>query len=103
MPLPYREFWHRPPTVRDRECGIPDSCGEVFSKVFWSPQQCGLDTRSLALAARPPESWRASSTSARSHPGEERHSAPYLLGGWMLGLDTRSLALAARPPVSSRW
>ena len=33
---------------------------EKYFESFWSPQQCGLDTRSLALAARPPKlRWRS--------------------------------------------
>ncbi len=128
MPLSYREFWHRPPTVPDRECGIPDSCGEVFRKFLEpstvgsrhslagarcsttgeanhcsaasgsrpppravplpvaayfhhphpQPRGSGLDTRSLALAARPPDSCSASPTSVMPTPGADRRPAPYL-------------------------
>ena len=78
----------------------------------------GLDTRSLALAARPPESWRASSTTADAAPG--RRSRHPLAGARCSttsagafqpdddpqprgGLDTRSLALAARPPEAGAF
>ena len=33
MPLSYREFWHRPPTVPDRECGISGQLWRSISKV----------------------------------------------------------------------
>ncbi len=46
---------------------------EKYFESFWSRQQCGLDTRSLALAARPPER----PTTALRHPGADRHPAPY--------------------------
>src|SRR4029079_6861071 len=67
----------------------------------------GLDTRSLALAARPPEGEEGSTParwrSLRDHR-RARWSRHPLAGarcsttGRRGGLDTRSLALAARPP-----
>ncbi len=82
-----------------------------ISKVFWSRQRCGLDTRSLALAARPPDSCSTSSTSVMPNPGADRHPAPYPSPSLRIstthhpqprrtGLDT--LAPAARPPDSGR-
>src|SRR3954454_8388719 len=79
MPLSYREFSRQPPTVLVMEWGIPGSCGEELSKLSGAfghvvstgsttrplpgrptrkQSRHGLDTRSLALAARTPEGWR---------------------------------------------
>src|SRR4051812_33070585 len=94
MPLSYREFWHRPPTIHAPGPAFVPGCGQSFSDVWcarmwWSRHplagvRCSTTgvvsaLARWAVAARPPE-W-------------SRHS----LGGRCLvahrgGLDTRSVS-----------
>ena len=45
IPLPYREFWHRPPTLLVRECGYSGQLWRSISKVFWCPLLDHPDSR----------------------------------------------------------
>ena len=82
---------------------------EKYFESFWSPQRCGLDTRSLALAARPPESGCASQPPPCATRERTPDPAPYLsplLRSFhhprpATAREWSRHSLAARPPESS--